>query len=150
LAFWLSEEFIGNSIFQALTGADTPDQDTEAFVPDLRPLFDNVAGALTTTLGNDFISMVGSNPEGRARGIAEHYDAYIHVRWAWIILPAVLQVSVLVFLFLVIWNTHRSGIDAYKGGVLSILFHGIDEGSRQQMEPLNRAIEMDTVARRHA
>jgi hypothetical protein len=163
LAFWLSEEFIGNvstvldfenaytndvmqSIFQALTGAYTSDQDTEAFVPDLRPLFDNVADALTTTIRNDFISMVGTSPEGKARGIAERYDAYIHVRWAWIILPAVLQVSVLVFLFLVIWDTHRSGMDAYKGGVLSILFHGIDEDSRQQMEPLNRTIEMDTVA----
>ena len=59
---------------------------------------------------------------------------------------AALQVLVLLFLIIVIVNSNRHRTEPYEDGILAVLFHGIDEQSRQQMDPLNEIRELEDVA----
>jgi hypothetical protein len=109
-------------------------------------IFGNIAHSLTVAMRNEYI-LYESWPGDRViNGTATRYELYVNVRWPWIILPAALQILALVFLILVILNTRRHGIGAYKDGVLATLFHGIDEDRRRLMEPLNEVDDMEELA----
>ena len=136
-----------NSIHQALTGQENQVyiMDKKDYVSDLNPIFKNMERTMTTMLRNGYLGE-RSNGTGLAVGTATRDETYLHVVWPWIILPALVQVLVLLFLALVILNTRRERVEVYKGSLLSVLFHGIDESSRQQMGVLDGQSELEAEA----
>ena len=109
-------------------------------------MFGNIAQSLTVAIRNEYVLYESFYENGLINGTATRYELYVNVCWQWIILPAALQILAMVFLILVILNTRRHGIEAYKDGILGTLFHGIDEDSRRLMEPLNEVDDMEEVA----
>jgi hypothetical protein len=75
-----------------------------------------------------------------------------------LILPAAVQLLAVLFLVAIIHLTRRAGLEAYKDGVLPVLFHGIDEESRRNigrlwlvdMAEMAEKTEMVLVDRRSA
>jgi hypothetical protein len=124
------------AIYMLLTSQDTPD-------PSL--IFANTAKSLTRAI-RTHASETESQDVTRAMGSALHNSTFIRVRWAWMSLPALIQVCTLIFLGAVILLTQRAGLEAYKDGVLPALFLGINEDSRREMGRLPLLEDMDRVA----
>lgn len=61
-------------------------------------------------------------------GTAYFNESFVHVRWARFIFPVALVVLSTIFLLLSMIETARSGVGAWKGSPLWILFMDVDEG----------------------
>lgn len=55
---------------------------------------------------------------------------FVHVRWVWLVFPAVLVVLSILFLIASIWQTHRLKAEAWKGNSLALLMCSMDESVR--------------------
>lgn len=143
---------IMNSIYQALTG--TQDQvyatNSKNYVADLNPIFKNTEKTMKTMLRNGYVPIFQEKPRasghGPAVGTATRYETFPHVVWPWIILPALVQFLALAFLALVILNTRSAEVEVYKGSLLSVLFHGINENSWRQMSALDEQSALEAEA----
>nr|KAK5444628.1 hypothetical protein LTR18_004332 [Exophiala xenobiotica] len=62
----------------------------------------------------------------------------VHIRWPWIALPASMVLASLVFLILIIIETTRSPVEAWKGSPLAYLIFGVDQETKGSLE--NHAI----------
>jgi hypothetical protein len=61
------------------------------------------------------------------RGDAYAEESYVHVRWQWIILPAFLELAILVLLVLTIVHSRREDVPIWKLSVLALMYHGVDK-----------------------
>ncbi|KAL4889976.1 hypothetical protein BDV59DRAFT_185456 [Aspergillus ambiguus] len=103
-------------------------------------LFSRLAAALTTHVRkvglrakNATAAAFDVAPAEHAPGISWTMETQIHVRWAWIILPALLILSAIIFLGLTILQTKRSGLDVRKSSCLPLLYSGLDEDIQKEM-----------------
>ena len=86
-----------------------------------------------------------------AYGQVGEIESYIHVRWAWITVPALLVVIGIVFLMQVIFETRRQGARIWKTSELPVLFLSQASGEPLYREPESNAFsyrlnEMEHVA----
>jgi hypothetical protein len=58
----------------------------------------------------------------------------VHIRWPWIALPASMVLASLVFLIVIIIETARSPIEAWKGSPLAYLVFGVDQETKGSLE----------------
>ncbi|MCJ1307443.1 hypothetical protein MMC25_001089 [Agyrium rufum] len=85
--------------------------------------------SLATAMTVAFRSFNGAIP---VEGIAFSTETYVHVRWGWIALPVVVVIFTAIFLSTTIFLSQRSGSQAWKSSALAMLFHGLDEETRER------------------
>jgi len=81
---------------------------------------DSIALGMTNALMNNI-----SSPSHAQAGIAYNTETYIHVRWAWLILPVLLALTTLIFLVLVMIQTSNGRRAIWKSSLLPLIFHPI-------------------------
>ena len=76
-------------------------------------------------------------------------EVHVRVRWPWMTLPVLLEISTLGFLLITIWATHSAKTDLWKNSSLAVLFHG---GLKKDVVATNSefrdAIAMEKIARK--
>ena len=99
---------------------------------------ENVATALT----NYGLEMTTETAPGRA--YAE--KSYVQVRWQWIILPVLLQLSTLVLFILTVLYSQLNGVPIWKSSILAIIYHAAEDLDEKKDVAAERLSGMDAVA----
>lgn len=88
--------------------------------------------------------------EDTTTGHAHNMETYIHVRWYWIALPAVLVASGVALLFIAMIQTSQSGLEVWKSSSLPLWFHGPPNGRVNSfangLQRVNTLVEMEAEA----
>ena len=100
---------------------------------------ENIATALTN------YGLETTNETVRGRAYVE--ETYVKVRWWWILLPALLQLSTLILFITTVVYSHRKGIPIWKSSILAIIYHGVEDLDEKKDLAAERLSGMDAVAR---
>jgi hypothetical protein len=73
-------------------------------------------------------------------------ETYVHVRWVWLTLPAVLIVSSAAFLALAILETRHKKAEVWKDSSLALIFHGLEQKG-ESTGVVNKLSDMEDVAK---
>jgi hypothetical protein len=106
----------------------------------LQERLENIATALTN------YGLEKTNETVRGRAYAE--ETYVKVRWWWILLPTLLQLSTLILFITTVVYSHRSGVPIWKSSILAIIYHGVEDFEEKKDIAAERLSGMDAVARR--
>lgn len=82
---------------------------------------------LALSMSNTVRLTAPANTNPRYARQAYSTDAFVHVRWSWLAFPAAMVVGSILFLLASIWQTSRSGVPAWKGSPLELLFFRLSE-----------------------
>lgn len=85
---------------------------------------EGIATAMTNV-----IRATGSDPRDQYRGSS--YEPTIVVRWRWLIFPAALDLSSLIYLVAIIHQTAASSVHSWKGSPLTLLLFELDSNIKQ-------------------
>jgi Protein of unknown function (DUF3176) len=89
------------------------------------------ASNFTTTMANLATAMTNTMRTisgDTATGTASKKVAYIHVRWAWLLLPLVMIILASVLLGLTVWQSHRYRVPKWRSSALAVMEHGVRRG----------------------
>jgi hypothetical protein len=75
-------------------------------------------------------SFFGAEPYA---GYAHSWESVVHVRWPFITFPVVSVLLTATFLALTIWRTHKTQTKIWKSSALAVLFHGLDQDTRDRV-----------------
>ena len=64
-------------------------------------------------------------------GTAYKMSTYVHIRWGWITLPAVVVLMTGAFLAAAILRSRATSTTLWKSSALAMLFHGLDSDTRK-------------------
>ena len=81
------------------------------------------------------------------RGDAIGEESYVHVRWKWIILPAVLELASLTLLVVTIIHSRREDVPLWKTSALALIYHGVDELRGRETLATERLSSMEVTAK---
>ncbi len=112
--------------------ADTSSSDTTERVhaTGLAVFMEQVAESLTKlALDLDGKGIIG-NPGSQV--------AFVHVRWLWLIMPGMLELTGLILLVLTICSSKKRDAPPWKSSILPLLFHGLEHGSDVADEKVGR------------
>ncbi|KAK1749931.1 hypothetical protein QBC47DRAFT_395239 [Echria macrotheca] len=105
-----------------------------ASLASVRNFMDGLAGTLTAT-----IRQTGTSANSKPLlGVMYESRTCVSVNWSWLLYPAILLAFTSVFFILVMYRSHRytrpggkqSGRSAWKSSVLPLLWHGIQDSTR--------------------
>jgi hypothetical protein len=102
-------------------------------------LMNSVAASLTNQILNASSLVV--------YGEAGATETFVHIKWVWLVLPATVIVSSLLFLALAMFETRRQQIQLWKHSSLALLFHGLD-GPVEDVAMLNDMDQMEKKAKK--
>ncbi|KAK5307739.1 hypothetical protein LTR99_000711 [Exophiala xenobiotica] len=125
-----------------LTGSTTSSSDIIVKLQEtlsLSDLFEGIAASLTQ-LGRD------SRPS-EVTGQVALPVTYVHIRWEWLILPAVLEVAGIALLLSTMVVAKRAKTPLWKGSVLPFLYHGLEDGMREDVSALESVSSMEREAK---
>jgi hypothetical protein len=88
-------------------------------------LMSDLAVSMTTA----FRGFMGAVP---TKGTSITTESYVHVRWAFAVLPIAVVVACLIFLLTSIVLTRTSHTQLWKSSALAALFHGLDKETREK------------------
>lgn len=97
---------------------------------------DILARALTTAI-REYVRTGGAG-HFTNQGWIWKSEVHVRVRWAWMALPILLEISTLALLLTTIWDTSAVKTDIWKNSSLAVLFHG---------GPKRDVVETDTEIR---
>lgn len=100
--------------------------------------FANVAHSLTSYMRN-----IGDRPQV---GTAKAWEIHYRVRWAFLILPAVVVVGGAIFVVLTIIETHREGMEAWRTNVIAMLIYSLDPDTRAQLREERKSKDLDGIS----
>ncbi|KAE8449583.1 hypothetical protein EG329_007913 [Mollisiaceae sp. DMI_Dod_QoI] len=100
-------------------GAYVSDPFQKILDPGLNATLASIAASLTK-LGLD-------NSNETITGLAASMEAYVQVRWEWLLLPSVLVVLDIIFLIVIMAKTKARKTHIWKSSVLAVLYHGLEE-----------------------
>jgi hypothetical protein len=83
----------------------------------------------------------------KAFGTSWTSETYVHVRWEWLVFPAILACVALFFILAVMINTARSNTRIWKADPLALIFHGLDLSTQIETGEKETLSEMKEVAR---
>jgi hypothetical protein len=78
--------------------------------------------------------MLSTTPADRAVYDGSAFQLSVHVRWPWIALPVSMVLGSLIFLVIIIVETARSPVEAWKGSPLTYLVFGVDQETKGTLE----------------
>ena len=138
---WLSSLLTGNASIYDHGSSDV----IELFGGELSTMsaiFNRMAQYLTVAYCNE-----NGNDLGRAQALGATWEnqTIIRVRWAWLILPAVLLLMTTVFLGVTILENSRGKVRVWKSNTLALLLHGI---GIWRGEGMRHMVEMEKIAKR--
>ncbi|OQE27538.1 hypothetical protein PENSTE_c004G00816 [Penicillium steckii] len=116
---------LSKSIFVG-SWSSSPDQSSAQKAGDLNIIrigrvgLENAMSNIAKQLNKEALRMNGSD----IHGIAYASEVYVEVKWLWLILPAVLVVSGIIFVGIVIFQNKKNGESLWKSSVLAFLYHG--------------------------
>jgi hypothetical protein len=96
----------------------------------LPTFMDNVADSLT--------KLALDNDENRIIGNIGSQVAFVRVRWPWLIMPGILEVTGLVLLVLTMHSSKKRDAPLWKSSVLPLLFHGLEREENVVDEQIGR------------
>ncbi|KAK5467759.1 hypothetical protein LTS15_000732 [Exophiala xenobiotica] len=105
----------------------------------LSDTFEGIAASLTQ-LGRD------SRPS-EVTGQVALPVTYLHIRWEWLILPDVLEVAGIALLLLTMVVAKRAKTPLWKGSVLPFLYHGLEDGMKEDSSALESVSGMEREAK---
>ena len=73
-------------------------------------------------------------------------EAYVHVRWQWMIFPVALELATLTLFILVIIHSRREGVPIWKSSILAIIYHSVEELRNERSPPTERLSDMQSAA----
>lgn len=83
-----------------------------------------------------------------ARGISWTVQTQLHVRWAWIILPALLIILTIIFLIMTALQSRRRRLDIWKSSNIPLLCSGLDPNIQQKIKAVGDPMQTEDVASR--
>jgi hypothetical protein len=105
----------------------------------LQERLENMATALTN------YGFEKTNETVRGRAYAE--ESYVEVRWWWILLPTLLQLSTLVLFLTTVVYSHLNDVPIWKSSILAIIYHGVEDLDEKKDVAAERLSGMNAVAR---
>ena len=83
-----------------------------------------------------------------ATGTATALEPYIHIEWAWLVLPLMVIVAAMAYVAMVGWQTRMLKVRLWKLNALAAILHGLEEreGDARVMVKIS---EMDEWAKRN-
>ena len=111
---------------------------------DMTPVFEAMAVSMSTAIRSNRNYLKGLRTFA---GQVTKEVPFIRVRWAWISVPAVLQVAVLILLCYTMVSTSRQQLPIWKNSILATIFVGarVHRSLREEMSS-DRLIDMKTAA----
>jgi hypothetical protein len=79
-------------------------------------------------------------------GRAYAEESYVQVRWWWILLPTLLQLSTLVLFIITVVYSHLNGVPIWKSSILAIIYHAVEDLDEKKDVAAERLSGMDAVA----
>ncbi len=106
-------------------------------------------GGLPSALTNISHSLTSLNLEYSTEtvsGSLVEQVVFVHVRWCWITLPAILVAAAAVSLVMAILETRSHGAESWKDSTLALLYHGIAENVIDSQKLYSKTSEIDKAA----
>jgi hypothetical protein len=145
----ISEYLVGNATLAVVDGDNSVYVPGEEFYSSktvgnriargLEKRLENIATALTN------YGLEKTNETVRSRAYAE--ETYVKVRWWWILLPTLLQLSTLILFITTVVYSRRNGVPIWKSSVLAIIYHGVEDLDEKKDLAAEKLSGMDAVAR---
>jgi hypothetical protein len=82
----------------------------------------------------------------RVTGYTTIPEAYVHVRWQWMIFPVALELATLTLFILVVIHSRREGVPIWKSSILAIIYHSVEELRNERSPPTERLSDMQSAA----
>ena len=121
---------------------------------DPNALFSNIAKSMTNNIRSITTDQQSSQPNfnntpgaGWANGTATTFRVYIHVRWAWLVLPAALVLLTTVYLILTMIITAKYDVPVWKNSPLPMLARELDDVKVETLKAARDLVEMAAAAR---
>ena len=83
----------------------------------------------------------------RVTGYTITPEAYVHVRWQWMIFPVALELATLTLFILVVIHSRREGVPIWKSSILAIIYHSVEELRNERSPPTERLSDMQSAAK---
>lgn len=83
----------------------------------------------------------------RATGYTITAEAYVHVRWRWMIFPVALELATLTLFILVVIHSRREGVPIWKSSILAIIYHSVEDLRNERSPPTERLSDMQLAAK---
>lgn len=85
---------------------------------------------------------------GPARGTSWTVQTQLHVRWAWIILPALLIILTIIFLIMTALQSRHRRLDTWKSSTIPLLCSGLDPNIQQKIKAAGDPMQTEILASR--
>jgi hypothetical protein len=82
----------------------------------------------------------------RVTGYTIKPEAYVHVRWQWMLFPVALELAALTLFILVVVHSRREGVPIWKSSILAIIYHSVEELRNEKSPPTERLSDMQSAA----
>ncbi|TGJ85427.1 hypothetical protein E0Z10_g3350 [Xylaria hypoxylon] len=118
---------------------------------DMQGIFDAIAQGMTTVLrmADGTVNTTAMDAIISVPGTETAMEVFVRVRWAWIILPVVLQLAAVVFVYLTVASSKSQGLPSWKSSPLAVLFLGMRLSDHVRHGGVERWSDMITVARNY-
>jgi hypothetical protein len=73
-------------------------------------------------------------------------EAYVHVRWHWMVFPVALELATLTLFIMVVVHSRREGVPIWKSSILAII-HSVEELRNERSPPTERLSDMQSAAK---
>lgn len=103
-------------------------------------------GILTRTMTTNVRSTL-SGASSSFDGIAWEQLTFIHVRWAWLVLPLMLDLLAVLFLLSVVIQTVLTKTEIWKSSQMATIFRGMSLRDLMDFEDEDGLLDMDEIAR---
>ncbi|KAI0803535.1 hypothetical protein GGR55DRAFT_387037 [Xylaria sp. FL0064] len=105
---------------------------------------DRLVSDTATSMTATFRSFMGAVP---VTGRAVYMESYVDVHWGFAVVPILVVVGALVFLLAMIYQSEKSTTQVWKSSALAMLFHGLDDATKNQFAHANSLQEQKAQAR---
>jgi hypothetical protein len=114
---------------------------------DMQEIFDAVALGMSTVLRMPDPTHDGTDTLQSVVGTETVMQVVVRVRWAWFILPVVLQLAAYIFFCQTVVISHRRRLRNWKSSALAVFFFGARMGNEVRHRGVERWIDMIDVAK---
>ena len=83
-----------------------------------------------------------------ARGTSWTVQTQLHVRWAWIVLPALLIILTIIFLTMTALQSRRRRLDIWKSSNIPLLCSGLEPNIQQRIKAVGDPMQTEALASR--
>ncbi|TDZ14500.1 hypothetical protein Cob_v012658 [Colletotrichum orbiculare MAFF 240422] len=116
---------------------------------DMQDILDAIALGMSTVLRMPDPTHEGTDTLQSVWATETVMQVVVRVRWAWMILPAALQLATYVFFCHTVVLSRRRKLHNWKSSALAVFFYGARTGDRIQHRGIYRRDDMVQVAKKH-